>query len=35
MLNRFHDRLAYFARADAYLRWLPPDCFVVRVRVRT
>jgi hypothetical protein len=35
MLNRFHDRLAYFARADAYLRGLPPDCFVVRVRVRT
>jgi hypothetical protein len=34
MLNRFHDRLTYFARADAYLRGLPPDSFVVRVRVR-
>jgi hypothetical protein len=35
MLNHFRDRLAYFERADAYLRGLPPDCFVVRVRVRT
>jgi hypothetical protein len=35
MLNDFRDRLAYFARADAYLRGLPPDCFVVRVKVRT
>jgi hypothetical protein len=35
MLNDFRYRLAYFARADAYLRGLPPDCFVVRVKVRT
>lgn len=35
MINDFRYRLAYFARADAYLRGLPPDCFVVRVRVRT
>jgi hypothetical protein len=34
MINDFRDRLAYFARADAYLRGLPADCFVVRVRVR-
>jgi hypothetical protein len=35
MLNDFRNRLAYFAHADAYLRGLPSDCFVVRVRVRT
>jgi len=35
MLNDFRNRLAYFAHADAYLRGLPPDCFVVRVKVRT
>ena len=35
MINDFRDRQAYFARADAYLRGLPPECFVVRVRVRT
>ena len=35
MINAFRNRLAYFAHADAYLRALPPDCFVVRVRVRT
>lgn len=34
-LNHFRDRLAYFAQADSYLRALPPECFVVRVRVRT
>jgi hypothetical protein len=34
MLNDFRTRLAYFAHADAYLRGLPADCFVVRVRVR-
>ena len=35
MLNDFRNRLAYFAQADAYLRGLSPDCFVVRVRIRT
>lgn len=35
MISFFHGRLAYFAHADTYLRGLPPDCFVVRVRVRT
>jgi hypothetical protein len=35
MLNWFRDRLDYFAHADAYLRGVPPECFVVRVRVRT
>lgn len=35
MINRFRDRLAYFTRADAYLRGLPSGCFVVRVKVRT
>jgi hypothetical protein len=34
-LNWFRIRLAYYAQADAYLRGLPPECFVVRVRVRT
>jgi hypothetical protein len=34
MLNRFRDRLNYFAQADAYLRGLPAECFVVRVKVR-
>jgi hypothetical protein len=34
-LHWFRIRLAYFAQADAYLRALPPECFVVRVRVRT
>jgi hypothetical protein len=34
-LESFRIRLAYYAHADAYLRALPPESFVVRVRVRT